>query len=311
MTFALPLERRLHGQLMQAPLVPAALLMVALAAAFCAGCAWLAGEPANWWRVSLPWAVAVTAPWALALALTRGLARALPWRRSPTSGRESRPSPGGMASLVLALLLSMLAWAASGLLEALLLPHGVESALLASYERLPLVLPATLVLAWLLQRSDGESPSPASARTEAAPPAQAPPAEAGVEVGGAGGATHFVRWADVLAVEAAGNYVELVTMQRRWLLRSPLQAVERDLQALGLPGFERVHRGAIVNRCAVRGMRPKPSGGGVILLVNGQEVQASRRRWPELREWLSHPAAAANGAGSAEASAPTGTHPGR
>jgi LytTr DNA-binding domain len=306
MSLALPLERRLHGQLMQAPLVPAALLTVVLAAAFCTGCAWLAGERANWWRISLPWAVAVTAPWALALAL----ARALRWRREHAPGLTSQPRRGTSVSLGLALLLSSLAWTVSGMLEAMLLPHGVASALLASYERLPLVLPASLVLAWMLDRTDGEPTRSATACAGASLHVQAPASDAGVEVRGVGGATHFVRWTEVLAVEAAGNYVELVTAQRRWLLRSPLQAVERGLQASGPPGFERVHRGAIVNRRAVRALRPKPDGGGLILLVNGHEVQASRRRWPELRELLAPNAVEAPSDGGAPPQKHTDDHAG-
>jgi LytTr DNA-binding domain len=285
MTSALLFQDRLRVGLTQAPLAGPAVVSTALAALYCAGCAWLVGEQADWWRVSLPWAVAVVVPWAAALGLARELAM--------KHGLKLQTRVA--AAIGIGTLLALAAWILGGLLEALLLPHGYRSALLASYERSPLVVPAAIALSWvLLRRESGPQPTPApnpapngieaSVESSACPTRVA--TAAGVEVRATNGLTCFVPWVEVLAIEAAGNYVELVTQDRRWLLRRPLQSVESELLSVHFCCFERVHRGALVNTGAVRALRRKPDGGGTVVLSNGHEVPASRRRWPELRRRL-------------------------
>jgi LytTr DNA-binding domain len=276
MTTALLPKELLRTGLMQFPVTPPAVVSIALAALYCTGCAWLFGEPADWWGISLPWAVAIIAPWAAALALARQWA--------------ARPQVRWASSLGTATLLALVAWFISGLLEALLLPHGVRSALISSYQRLPLIVPSVLVLRWVLvQREATPAPSPNGGEAPTATPCASPAhrnaaAGVGVEVRAADGSVRFVPWVDVLAIEAAGNYVELVTHDRRWLLRRSLQSVASELLPMATPRFQRVHRCALVNTNALRALRPKADGGGIVVLSNSQEIPVSRRRWPEFRQ---------------------------
>jgi hypothetical protein len=67
-----------------------------------------------------------------------------------------------------------------------------------------------------------------------------------------------VRLSDILAITAAGNYVEFALADgRRLLMRSPLSALESDLEGRG---FVRTHRSWLVNETAVTGLMPEGSG---------------------------------------------------
>ncbi|MBM3556115.1 MAG: LytTR family transcriptional regulator [Alphaproteobacteria bacterium] len=84
-------------------------------------------------------------------------------------------------------------------------------------------------------------------------------------------------WLDpaaVLTVEAAGNYVELKTADRAWLLRRTLADVEAELAP---HGFLRIHRSRLVNASHVREVVGRESGDFAVVLANGQELAGSRR----------------------------------
>ena len=67
-----------------------------------------------------------------------------------------------------------------------------------------------------------------------------------------------VRLDEILAVTAAGNYVEFVLRdQRRALMRSTLSAIEEEL---GPRGFLRTHRSWLVNSGQVTALRPEGAG---------------------------------------------------
>ena len=68
---------------------------------------------------------------------------------------------------------------------------------------------------------------------------------------------HLVPTGEILAVEAAGNYVQIVTRDRKYLLRSTLAEMERDLDPAR---FARIHRSTIVNAGHVREIRPDSHG---------------------------------------------------
>lgn len=89
-----------------------------------------------------------------------------------------------------------------------------------------------------------------------------------------GGAAVFLRPADVLFVEAAGNYVEFHTPARTHLVRGTLAAWEGRLAARG---FARVHRSRLVNRARIRAVKPTPSGDIEITLDDGRALAGSRR----------------------------------
>lgn len=89
-----------------------------------------------------------------------------------------------------------------------------------------------------------------------------------------GARRHFVPLADVVWVEAAGNYVELH--------RASLSEMERRLQTAG---FVRIHRSRLVRRQSVAAIESKPTGDFTVRLVDGRELAGSRRyRHPLLTE---------------------------
>lgn len=89
-----------------------------------------------------------------------------------------------------------------------------------------------------------------------------------------GGAAVFLAPADILFVEAAGNYVEFHTSARKHLVRGTLAAWEARLTARG---FVRVHRSRLVNRARIAAIKPTPSGDVEITLDDGRAFAGSRR----------------------------------
>lgn len=88
-----------------------------------------------------------------------------------------------------------------------------------------------------------------------------------------------VALSDILAVSSAGNYVEFALADgRRLLMRSPLSAVESDLEGRG---FVRTHRSWLVNAARVTALKPEGSGDYEISL-GSLEVPLSRRFKPAL-----------------------------
>jgi hypothetical protein len=83
-----------------------------------------------------------------------------------------------------------------------------------------------------------------------------------------------VRLSDILAITSAGNYVEFALQDgRRLLMRSPLSALESDLEGRG---FVRTHRSWLVNSARVTALKPEGSGDYEISL-GSLEVPLSRR----------------------------------
>jgi LytTr DNA-binding domain len=92
-----------------------------------------------------------------------------------------------------------------------------------------------------------------------------------------------LRPSEILAVKAAGNYVEVLLDDGRVpLVRTTLARLERRLEA---SGFLRAHRSWLVNPMQVREALRTPSGDHRILLRNGTEVPLSRR-YPAVLEQL-------------------------
>ena len=82
---------------------------------------------------------------------------------------------------------------------------------------------------------------------------------------------------DILAVTAAGNYVEFILADgRRPLMRATLAAVEVELERFG---FVRVHRSWLVNAARATGLRPEGSGDWTVEL--GAIEAPVSRRFPE------------------------------
>lgn len=96
-----------------------------------------------------------------------------------------------------------------------------------------------------------------------------------------GGTAVFLPPADILFVEAAGNYIEFHTAARTHLVRGTLSAWETRLAERG---FARVHRSRLVNRARIRALKPTPSGDVEITLDDGRTVLGSRRYRDALAE---------------------------
>jgi hypothetical protein len=89
-----------------------------------------------------------------------------------------------------------------------------------------------------------------------------------------GARRHFVPLAEVIWVEAAGNYVELHRGAGGLLHRASLATMERRLEGAG---FVRIHRSRLVRKDAVAAIESKPTGDFVVRLRDGRELAGSRR----------------------------------
>lgn len=86
--------------------------------------------------------------------------------------------------------------------------------------------------------------------------------------------------ADVEWIEAERDYVRLHTPGRAYLLRATLQGIAEKLDSTA---FLRVHRSAVVNLGAVKGLRRRLSGSAVLHLASGSDVPVGRAYLKELK----------------------------
>jgi two-component system LytT family response regulator len=93
-----------------------------------------------------------------------------------------------------------------------------------------------------------------------------------------------VRVADIIWIEAQGNYVALHTAAHTLLHRVPLSRLEAHLHPAQ---FVRVHRGAIVRRAQAAGLRVAGDGSYLLRLRDGAEVPVSERHVAAVRDLLS------------------------
>jgi two-component system LytT family response regulator len=90
---------------------------------------------------------------------------------------------------------------------------------------------------------------------------------------------------EILALQAEGELVWIVTAQRRFLASQTLRSVESSLES---SCFQRVHRNAIVNTNHVRHMTAITSHRWVLTLSNEQEFVVSKRQAHNIRRLLQH-----------------------
>ncbi|GLZ10974.1 DNA-binding response regulator [Actinomadura sp. NBRC 104425] len=95
------------------------------------------------------------------------------------------------------------------------------------------------------------------------------------------GVTRFVAPAEVLYVEAQGDYARLHTPTGSHLVRIPLAALEERWRDAG---FVRVHRSHLVALARIEELRL--DSGRCTILVGGTELPVSRRHVRELRDLL-------------------------
>lgn len=87
------------------------------------------------------------------------------------------------------------------------------------------------------------------------------------------GRVQFVNVAQIDWLEASGNYIEVHTGKETYLHRERLRVLEAQLDP---QEFVRIHRSLIVNRAAVKEIRPLAGGDCTIVLRNGERLRLSR-----------------------------------
>lgn len=87
------------------------------------------------------------------------------------------------------------------------------------------------------------------------------------------GRVQFVEVADIDWLEASGNYVEIHTAAASFLHRERLRVLEEQLDPAE---FVRIHRSIIVNRTAVKELRPLAGGDYSVVLRGGEPLRLSR-----------------------------------
>ena len=88
---------------------------------------------------------------------------------------------------------------------------------------------------------------------------------------------------EILAFQAAGDLVWIVTSKQRYLATQNLKTLE---ERLGSGSFRRVHRNALVNMNQIRKMSMMTSQRWLITLNNGQEFIVSKRQARNVRDVL-------------------------
>jgi DNA-binding LytR/AlgR family response regulator len=83
----------------------------------------------------------------------------------------------------------------------------------------------------------------------------------------------FIHPADVVAIEAQGNYVVLQRGECQYLLRESISAVAEKFESLG---FIRIHRSVLVNGSFVEEITPHSTGDYGLRVKGGREYTVTR-----------------------------------
>jgi DNA-binding LytR/AlgR family response regulator len=83
----------------------------------------------------------------------------------------------------------------------------------------------------------------------------------------------FIDPAEIVAVEAKGNYILLRRVAGSELLRESMAAVAEKLRAYG---FLRIHRSVIINAAFVEEILPLSTGDNIVRIKGGMEFTVSR-----------------------------------
>ncbi len=87
--------------------------------------------------------------------------------------------------------------------------------------------------------------------------------------------------ADILAVQAEGNYVSLQRQRHPYLVHESLSSMAEKLKPYG---FIRIHRSVVVNTSAVEEIQSLPTGGYRLRVRGGKEYSVTRRYKHNLRD---------------------------
>ena len=97
----------------------------------------------------------------------------------------------------------------------------------------------------------------------------------------ANGSILLLDLADILAVQAEGNYVSLQYRRNPYLLRESLSSMAEKLKPYG---FIRIHRSVVVNISAVEEIQPLPTGEYRLRVNGGKEYLVTRTYKHNLRD---------------------------
>jgi DNA-binding LytR/AlgR family response regulator len=97
----------------------------------------------------------------------------------------------------------------------------------------------------------------------------------------ANGSIVLLDLADILAVQAEGNYVSLRPRTDPYLVRESLSSLAEKLKPYG---FIRIHRSVIVNISAVEKIQPLPTGEYKLCVKGGEEYLVTRTYKHNLRD---------------------------
>ncbi len=112
------------------------------------------------------------------------------------------------------------------------------------------------------------------------PPAPRP-SELRKIVGHLGGDLHLLQPEDVIAFEAEGDQVLILTAGARYYSDHSLKALEEKLPA---PRFRRIHRRTIINTDHIRKISPLSSKRWLVKMSNGMEAVVSKRMAGTIRD---------------------------
>jgi DNA-binding LytR/AlgR family response regulator len=96
-----------------------------------------------------------------------------------------------------------------------------------------------------------------------------------------GGVTRFISRSQIRYAQAQGDYARLHTATGSHLVRIPLSTLE---ERWAPAGFVRIHRSTLVSLAHVTEVRTEH--GRCTVLLDGAELQVSRRHTRELKDWL-------------------------
>jgi DNA-binding LytR/AlgR family response regulator len=91
----------------------------------------------------------------------------------------------------------------------------------------------------------------------------------------------FLELAEIVAVQAEGNYVSLQHRPKPYLLHESLSSMAEKLKPYG---FIRIHRSVVVNTSAVVEIQPLPTGEYRLRVKGGKEYLVTRRYKDRLRD---------------------------
>ncbi len=91
----------------------------------------------------------------------------------------------------------------------------------------------------------------------------------------------FLGLAEIVAVQAEGNYVSLQHRPNPYLLRESLSSMAEKLKPYG---FIRIHRSVVVNISAVEEIQPLPTGEYRLRVKGGKEYLVTRTYKENLRD---------------------------